>query len=99
MGCQGILRFESGEDPKCMDAFAHAAAQRKIDFAQAQHLRRVDKAHVAGRAGGADRVGGPGDAKIERGLSGRVAKVDTILNNSFGMLGINSALIVKRFNP
>ncbi len=26
-----------------------------------------------------------------------VAKVDTILNNSFGMLGINSALIVKRF--
>lgn len=29
----------------------------------------------------------------------RVAKVDTILNNSFGMLGINSALIVKRFNP
>ena len=30
MGCQGILRFESGEDPKCMDAFAHAAAQRKL---------------------------------------------------------------------
>lgn len=29
----------------------------------------------------------------------QVAKVDTILNNSFGMLGINSALIVKRFNP
>ena len=28
-----------------------------------------------------------------------VAKVDTILNNSFGMLGINSALIVKRFVP
>lgn len=26
-----------------------------------------------------------------------VQKVDTILNNSFGMLGINSALIVKRF--
>jgi len=26
-----------------------------------------------------------------------VAKVDTILNNSFGMLGINSTLIVKRF--
>ena len=29
----------------------------------------------------------------------KVAKVDTILNNSFGMLGINSALIVKRFAP
>lgn len=29
----------------------------------------------------------------------RVAKADTILNNSFGMLGINSALIVKRFVP
>lgn len=29
----------------------------------------------------------------------RVAKVDTILNNSFGMLGINSTLIVKRFVP
>jgi 3-oxoacyl-[acyl-carrier-protein] synthase II len=29
----------------------------------------------------------------------RVAKVETILNNSFGMLGINSALIVKRFHP
>ncbi|MFA5263522.1 MAG: beta-ketoacyl-[acyl-carrier-protein] synthase family protein [Opitutaceae bacterium] len=29
----------------------------------------------------------------------KVAKVDTILNNSFGMLGINSALIVKRFVP
>jgi len=28
-----------------------------------------------------------------------VAKVDTILNNSFGMLGINSTLIVKRFAP
>ena len=27
----------------------------------------------------------------------RAAKVDTILNNSFGMLGINSTLIVKRF--
>ena len=27
----------------------------------------------------------------------RVEKVDTILNNSFGMLGINSTLIVKRF--
>jgi len=27
----------------------------------------------------------------------RVQRVDTILNNSFGMLGINSALIVKRF--
>ncbi|MDA7916780.1 beta-ketoacyl-[acyl-carrier-protein] synthase family protein [bacterium] len=26
-------------------------------------------------------------------------KVDTILNNSFGMLGINSTLIVKRFTP
>lgn len=29
----------------------------------------------------------------------QVAKVDTILNNSFGMLGINSTLIVKRFIP
>jgi len=27
----------------------------------------------------------------------KVAKVDTILNNSFGMLGINSTLIVRRF--
>jgi 3-oxoacyl-[acyl-carrier-protein] synthase II len=27
----------------------------------------------------------------------KVAKVDNILNNSFGMLGINSTLIVKRF--
>ena len=27
-----------------------------------------------------------------------IAKVDHILNNSFGMLGINSALIVRRFN-
>jgi 3-oxoacyl-[acyl-carrier-protein] synthase II len=27
----------------------------------------------------------------------RVEKVDVILNNSFGMLGVNSALIVKRF--
>jgi len=27
----------------------------------------------------------------------QVARIDTILNNSFGMLGINSALIVKRF--
>src|SRR5476651_1878694 len=27
----------------------------------------------------------------------RVGRVDTILNNSFGMLGINSTLIVKRF--
>jgi 3-oxoacyl-[acyl-carrier-protein] synthase II len=27
----------------------------------------------------------------------KVAKVDTILNNSFGMLGINSTLIVQRF--
>ena len=27
----------------------------------------------------------------------KVAKMDTILNNSFGMLGINSTLIVKRF--
>ena len=29
----------------------------------------------------------------------KVGKVDTILNNSFGMLGINSTLIVKRFVP
>jgi 3-oxoacyl-[acyl-carrier-protein] synthase II len=29
----------------------------------------------------------------------KVARVDVILNNSFGMLGINSALIVKRFVP
>ncbi|KXU35822.1 beta-ketoacyl synthase [Cephaloticoccus primus] len=29
----------------------------------------------------------------------RAARIDTILNNSFGMLGINSALIVKRFVP
>jgi len=29
----------------------------------------------------------------------KVEKVDTILNNSFGMLGINSTLIVKRFTP
>ncbi|MEO7798604.1 MAG: beta-ketoacyl-[acyl-carrier-protein] synthase family protein [Opitutaceae bacterium] len=29
----------------------------------------------------------------------KVAKVDAILNNSFGMLGINSTLIVKRFAP
>jgi 3-oxoacyl-[acyl-carrier-protein] synthase II len=28
-----------------------------------------------------------------------VKRVDAILNNSFGMLGINSALIVKRFSP
>ncbi len=28
-----------------------------------------------------------------------VSRVDTILNNSFGMLGINSTLIVKRFVP
>jgi 3-oxoacyl-[acyl-carrier-protein] synthase II len=27
----------------------------------------------------------------------KVDKVDYILNNSFGMLGINSALVVKRF--
>ncbi|HEY8933490.1 MAG TPA: beta-ketoacyl-[acyl-carrier-protein] synthase family protein, partial [Rariglobus sp.] len=29
----------------------------------------------------------------------KVGKVDAILNNSFGMLGINSTLIVKRFVP
>ena len=29
----------------------------------------------------------------------KVAKLDTILNNSFGMLGINSTLIVRRFVP
>jgi 3-oxoacyl-[acyl-carrier-protein] synthase II len=29
----------------------------------------------------------------------KVGKVDNILNNSFGMLGINSTLIVKRFVP
>jgi len=29
----------------------------------------------------------------------KAARVETILNNSFGMLGINSALIVKRFTP
>jgi 3-oxoacyl-[acyl-carrier-protein] synthase II len=29
----------------------------------------------------------------------KTARVDAILNNSFGMLGINSALIVKRFVP
>ncbi len=29
----------------------------------------------------------------------RVERVDAILNNSFGMLGINSALIVRRFVP
>lgn len=29
----------------------------------------------------------------------QAAKVDTILNNSFGMLGINSTLIVRRFVP
>jgi len=29
----------------------------------------------------------------------KVARIDTILNNSFGMLGINSTLIVKRFAP
>jgi 3-oxoacyl-[acyl-carrier-protein] synthase II len=29
----------------------------------------------------------------------KAARVDAILNNSFGMLGINSALIVKRFVP
>ena len=29
----------------------------------------------------------------------QAAKVDTILNNSFGMLGINSTLIVRRFAP
>jgi len=29
----------------------------------------------------------------------QVAKIDVILNNSFGMLGINSALIVRRFIP
>ena len=29
----------------------------------------------------------------------RVTTVDNILNNSFGMLGINSTLIVKRFTP
>ncbi len=29
----------------------------------------------------------------------QATKVDTILNNSFGMLGINSTLIVKRFVP
>jgi 3-oxoacyl-[acyl-carrier-protein] synthase II len=27
----------------------------------------------------------------------KVERVDTILNNSFGMLGINSTLIVRRF--
>jgi 3-oxoacyl-[acyl-carrier-protein] synthase II len=27
----------------------------------------------------------------------KVARVDAILNNSFGMLGINSALIVKKY--
>ncbi len=29
----------------------------------------------------------------------RVGKVDTILNNSFGMVGINSVLIVSRYRP
>ena len=29
----------------------------------------------------------------------KATKVDTILNNSFGMLGINSTLIVRRFVP
>ena len=29
----------------------------------------------------------------------KVAKVDAILNNSFGMVGINAALVVRRFAP
>ena len=28
-----------------------------------------------------------------------LSRIDTILNNSFGMLGINSAVIIKRFKP
>ena len=29
----------------------------------------------------------------------KVNSVDVILNNSFGMLGINSALVLKKYNP
>ncbi|MBI1827208.1 MAG: beta-ketoacyl-[acyl-carrier-protein] synthase family protein [Planctomycetes bacterium] len=33
------------------------------------------------------------------GVPKRIERVETILNNSFGMLGINSAVVVKRFVP
>ncbi|OQB89157.1 MAG: hypothetical protein BWX86_02526 [Verrucomicrobia bacterium ADurb.Bin122] len=66
------LGFKRGEDAEGAGALAHAAADRQIDFAEAQHLRGVDDAEVAGGAGGAERVRGAGDAEVERGLAGGV---------------------------
>ncbi len=72
VGGEGVLRFETGEDAEGVDAFADAAADRKIDFAEAEHLRGVDEAEVAGGAGGADGVGGAGDAEVEGSFAGGV---------------------------
>ena len=72
MGRQGALGAEAGEDSESVDALAHAAADRQVDLAQAQHLRRVDQPQVARGAGGPDRVGGPGDAQVQRDFAGGV---------------------------
>jgi hypothetical protein len=69
---QRVLGLETGKDAERVDALADAAADREVHLAEPQHLRGVDQPHVAGRAGRADRVGGPGGAEVERGLAGRV---------------------------
>ncbi len=66
------LRLEAGEDPEGVDALAHAPADRQVHLAQPQHLRRVDEAQVACRAGRPDRVGGTGDAQVQGNLAGGV---------------------------
>src|SRR5690606_17839722 len=72
VGCERALRFEAGEDAEGVNAFTDPAADGEVDFTEPQHLRGVNQAEITGGAGGADGVGGTGDAEIERNLSGRV---------------------------
>ena len=71
---EGVLGFEASENPKRVDALAHATANREVHLAQTQHLRGVDQPHVSCRTRSPDRVGGARHAEIERRLTGGVVR-------------------------
>jgi hypothetical protein len=72
VGAECALALEAGKNAKGLDALAHSAGQRDVDFAEAEHLQGLDQACVARRTGCADTVVWSGDAHVDGDFTGRV---------------------------
>ncbi len=74
VGAEGSLALEAGKNAEGLDTFADTTRECEVDFAEAQHLHRLDQAGVTCGTGGTDRIVRASDPHVDGDLASRVVR-------------------------